>query len=273
MTSTHVLPEEILDYVMFLVGCGDLESLKFLEQCKQVNSDWNRRIKNSLENPSRKWGPIVGRKLLRDWGDNLPSDEQLSWALDKHEKGILPAAWFRENLSEKLREKLLYRTPTLQEIKVAASLAEKALLGDVNSLFLNDVDLASDENLASLVTCVTRWVILRNVGGGDLVKILQSVRSKFLAIYNQNLDSGETQALVQAMENYVEEVLLQCGCDEQQQCTLDIKALTQYSGKGRCRSLECCKKYHEQLSTWAKGKDWKMEKYGNWLAYSKIKRN
>ena len=90
-------------------------------------------------------------------------------------------------------------------------------------------------------------------------------------ISSQNLDSGETQALVQAMENYVEEVLLLC--DEQQHRTLDIEALTQYSGQGRCRSLKCCEKYHEQLSTWAKGKDWKMEKYGNWLAYSKIKRN
>ena len=138
MTSKNIqdLPEEIMNDIMFLVGCGNLESLEFLEQCKQVNSDWNRMIEYSLENPSRKWGPIIGRKLLRDWGDNLPSDEQLSWALEKHEKGILPAAWFRTNLSEKLRGKLI--DPTLQEIKLAASLAEKALLGDVGYLFSSD---------------------------------------------------------------------------------------------------------------------------------------
>ena len=208
MTSKNIqdLPEEIMENIMFLVGCGNLESLEFLEKCKQVNSDWNRRIKNSLENPSRKWSEIVGRKLLRDWGDNLPSVEQLSWALDKHEKGILPAAWFKKNLSEKLRGKL--QDPTLQEINLAASLAEKALLGDVSHLVLKDVDLTSVENFASLVTCVTGWFTLRNVGGGDLAKILQSVRSRCLTIKNQNLDSGETQALVQAMENYVESVWL-----------------------------------------------------------------
>ena len=70
------------------------------------------------------------------------------------------------------------------------------------------------------------------IGCDKIVTIFESVQSKTLYISNQNLSSGETRALVQAMETHVELVRLGYGV------TLDIEALTKYSGQGKCRSLD-----------------------------------
>ena len=50
-----VLPPELFDNIMFLVGC---ESPEMLDICRQVCRAWNEKIMNSLKvNPSKKWGP------------------------------------------------------------------------------------------------------------------------------------------------------------------------------------------------------------------------
>ena len=121
------LPPELFDYIMFLVGCGSLESL---DTCRQVSSSWNNIIMRSLwENPNRQWGPIIRRRLERSWDITLPSEEKISKALELEADGILPFAVL-ENLAEQLREKLsqLSTDQELQDIRCAASLANKGLL-------------------------------------------------------------------------------------------------------------------------------------------------
>ena len=71
-----------------------------------------------------------------------------------------------------------------------------------------------------------------------------------------SLGSKETQALVQAMESHVTWVMLFAGV------TLDIRDLMEYSGQGKCRSVECHRdtadRYREQLRTWATSRNWEV---------------
>ena len=85
--------------------------------------------------------------------------------------GILPASVI-VTFAEKLRVTCEY--PGLPEIRCAAILANKGLLGSVIHLRLKDVDLSSvpAQNLASLVACVTGQVDIENVTGGAVVNIL-----------------------------------------------------------------------------------------------------
>ncbi len=123
---------------------------------------------------------------------------------------------------------------------------------------LCDVDLTSvpAEHLASLASCVMWAVTIKNVSGGDLVTILDSVKSDWLDIKQQSLGSEETQALVRAMEQGVERVDLYVGV------TLEIRDLMEYSGQGKCGKVECyvdtADRYREQLSTWATSRNWKV---------------
>ena len=154
------LPQKIFDHILFLIGCGSIEKL---ESCRQVSRTWNRRIMNSLsENPSRKWGQIIGRRFERSWNQNLPTEEQLSKASELEAAGILPVA-VMASLVEKLRGKL--KGPSLQEIRCAASLAHKGLIGSVDCLRLWEVDLSSvpPQNLSSLVACVTSYVFMSKI--------------------------------------------------------------------------------------------------------------
>ena len=61
---------------------------------------------------------------------------------------------------------------------------------------------------------------------------------------------------MQAMESGVEEVEL----DEE--ASLDITDLMEYSGQGKCRVLWCytdtADKYREQLRTWATSRNWEV---------------
>ena len=266
MTSLNLdnLPSELFDHIMFLLGRDSLESL---ESCRKVNSAWNKRIMNSLwDNPSKKWGPIIGRQFESSWDINLPSEEIISKAVKLEADGILPAA-VMESLEEKLRIKLgLGGAPSLQEIRCAASLAHKGRLGSVGSLWLRgDLSSVPAQNLAPLVACVTWLVRIDNVRGCDLVGILESVRSKELDITRQTLDSDKTEALVQSMESAVETLWLGFNDEglESELLTLNVATLTQYSGQGKCRgvqSLQCghnmAARYREELVTWAKSKDW-----------------
>ena len=113
------------------------------------------------------------------------------------------------------------------------------------------------QHLASLVSSVTERVSIQNVSGCDLVSVLDSVKSNVLNITRQNLDSEETQALVQAMETGVKIVRLY------KEVTLDIRDLMEYSGQGKCRGLEVYRedtaaRYKEQLRTWATSRNWEV---------------
>ena len=258
------LPPELFDYIIFLVGCGSLEGL---DTCRLVCSSWNNRIMRNLwENPNRQWGPIIRKRLERSWDITLPSEEKISKALELEAVGILPAA-VMENLSEQLREKLkLFQSMhSLQDIRCAASLANKGLLGNVEALKLEDADLSSvpAQNLLSLVACVRFVVKIENDRGCDLLKILESVRSSWLKIRRHSLDTEETKTLVKALETNLERFYW-WGYGEGS-TPPDITAMTQYSGLGKCKHMSFVNmnfvngaKYKEQFRTWAEGKDWEM---------------
>ena len=147
--------------------------------------------------------------------------------------------------------------PTRPEIMCGVSLAHHGLLVSLFRLSLHNVDLSPvpAHHLALLVSCVTSELRIENVSGCDLVNILSSVKCRDLYITRQNLGREETQALVQAMESGMEELRLN-------DVTLDIEALTEYSGEGECREVELwndtATRYREQLRTWARSKDWKV---------------
>ena len=156
-------------------------------------------------------------------------------------------------------------------MKCGASLAHHGLLSSVNRLSLYFIDLSPvpTQHLASLVSCVTNHLDIWNVSGCDLTSILTSAKCGFLYIYGQSLGSEETQALVQAMESGVEEVRLTNGV------TLDIEALTEYSGQGVCRKVELfldesytADRYREGMRTWARNRNWRVAINGNILTFT-----
>ena len=109
------------------------------------------------------------------------------------------------------------------------------MLKSVTWINLKNDDLVSipSEHLASLVSCVKLWVEIEDVRNGDIISTLARLKCERLRISSQRLNSEETRALVRAMESGVETVSL--GYDGE--VSLDITALTQYSGQGKCRSL------------------------------------
>ena len=118
-----------------------------------------------------------------------------------------------EGLAKRIRAKWVpgyhYHYPLLPEITTAASLAHHGLLRSVEWMRLRDVDLSSvpAEHLASLASCVTDNVYIRNVNNTDLTSILDSSKSGVLAIINQSLSTEETRAVVRAMANVAEVAL------------------------------------------------------------------
>ena len=139
-------------------------------------------------------------------------------------------------------------------ISCTASLVHHGLLKSLDRLAMVDVDLSDvpSKHLLSLASCVTERLAIVNVQGFDLVAILDSVECEVLQITRQNLSTEETQALVRAMETRVEETWLGFGS----KVSLDIEALTQYNGQGKCRSITIAS------SSLSLGTE---EKYENWL--------
>ena len=143
----------------------------------------------------------------------------------------------------------------------AASLAHHGLLSSVHELTLRDVDLSpvAAQHMASLTSCVTSSLYIENISGYEMVSLLTNLKCEELVINDQILESEETQALVRSMESGVEKVGLEFGV------TLDIEALTEYSGQGRCRGMELevstdtAARYSEELRTWAKSRNWRLE--------------
>ena len=146
----------------------------------------------------------------------------------------------------------------INDLMCSASLAHNGLLNSVRLMALRDLDLSPvpAQQLASLASCVTSILRIQNVTGCDLVSIISSVKCEFLIIGSQSLGRKETLALVQAMDARVEEVELHG------EVTLDIEALSEYSGQGVCGEVRLYgntrDRYREQLRTWASNRNWRV---------------
>ena len=158
-------------------------------------------------------------------------------------------------------------------ITLAASLAYYGQFGSVESMTLGSMNLSHIpiEQLCSLASSVTVHFGLHDFSGCDLSRIIDSVKCEWLSILEQSIDKGVTEAVVRAMESRIERVQLEYGmiCDEEM--ILDTEALTQYSGRGQCRSIEVFsnededekrrpKKNRQWLKTWAVARGWTVTK-------------
>ena len=65
----------IFEKIMLMIAHGSLEDL---DKCRLVCRIWNTMIMNLIwENPTKKWGSIINRRIQRSWENLLPSDEIL----------------------------------------------------------------------------------------------------------------------------------------------------------------------------------------------------
>ena len=89
-----------------------------------------------------------------------------------------------------------------------------------------------------------------------MTNILDSVKCEDLYIRSQSLSNEETRALVRAMESGVEVVQL----GDWGEVSLDISALTQYCGRGKCGLVACyddtAGSYWEEVRHWAHRISW-----------------
>ena len=127
---------------------------------------------------------------------------------------------------------------SLQELASTASLIHHGMLGEVSCkmLCLVDVNLSSIpiQHLGSLAACVTDVVFFgvnENVIP-DLGVFLDKVKCDKLLFLGQSLGTDETLALVRAMQE-VRIVVLLLGT----RGTVDVKALRNFDGKGRCEQV------------------------------------
>ncbi len=161
-------------------------------------------------------------------------------------------------LAERVKEQINGYFSFMPVITCAASLAHHGLLGSLQEIKLEDVDLTlvPSEHLASLFSCVTELVNIWNFSGCTLIIILDSVKSEVLSISTQSLGIEETRALVRAMESCVKEV------DLDEEVTLDIGVLMEYSGQGKCSKVDCYEntagRYRKQLRAWAASRNWEV---------------
>ena len=180
-------------------------------------------------------------------------------------ESILPTG-VMESLAERVRGQII-KDPSLAEIKCGASLAYQGLLSSVEILWLDNVNLASvpNQHLDSLISCVTGTLVIQNISG-HLVTALNSGKSRALDIKYQRLGRDETQALVRALETRVKDLHLEG-------VTLNITALTKYSGQGRCRLVSCVNsdivKQRKKLKTWAERKHWEFCEASGPICYMK----
>ena len=166
----QILPDLIFSDIMMMMG---LKSIKDLQKCREVCQRWNLMVTQMTQ--------LKRGSIRRE----------------------------AESVAGQMRRELQRGTPRLPEFLTTAGLAHHGMLGSVEYMDLNFVDLASvpAEHLASLVSCVTRIIYIINVTNCDLVNILASVKCQ-LYINRQTLSSKETWALVRAMETRVESVTL-----------------------------------------------------------------
>ena len=147
--------------------------------------------------------------------------------MTKNKKNII---WSKaESLATQIGDKWIgdYE-PNVPEIIRLASMAHHGIPISVRRIHIH-TELASAPimHLASLASCVRGTILIQDVNC-DLVPILLDNTKCWCLMINQTLGSEGTQALVRAMESNVENVSLGLNM------RLDIAALTQYSGKGKC---------------------------------------
>ena len=168
-----------------------------------------------------------------------------------------------ERLTERVRDVIKIDAEWIRELRCAASLAHHGLLGSVDRLRLcNDLSQVPAQHLASLASCVTGYLSFLSIkngsGGQHIISLLASLKCEVLIIKKQSLGREETRALVQAMETNVKDVVLELDNG----VTLDIGALTEYSGQGACRKVglwnDIGDRYREDLRTWARSRNWKV---------------
>ena len=146
-----------------------------------------------------------------------------------------------ENLAARVRADLynvLYwnsATVRLALITCAAALAHHGLLDNIDKVNLIEVDLSTvpTKHLVSLISNVTRLVIINGVSGCDLLTLLDTVKCEELLIFSQCLGREETKALMRAMESRLKELVLY------KVETPDMEALVEYSKHVKC----CLKKF------------------------------
>ena len=176
-------------------------------------------------------------------------------------------------LTENVRDRVAYHSPSLPEITCAASMAYHNLhmlgcqeshghTGWLTNTNLDDVDVSSipPDHRVAFMSCVGRSFRLNNVSGKwQMVTILSNVHSDGLFIDNQTLDVEETKALVKSMEADGYRITLMIGDG----VNLDIKTLTEYSGNGQCSDVrisgDTADSYRDELRTWAGNKQWRID--------------
>ena len=70
----------IFEKIMLMVGLDNMESL---DNCRQVCRSWNAMIMNNIwENPTKKWGTVIQRRIERRWDiqNYYPSERMIARA-------------------------------------------------------------------------------------------------------------------------------------------------------------------------------------------------
>ena len=151
---------------------------------------------------------------------------------------------------------------SISGIRCAASLTHHGLLNGLFTMGMENVDLSSvpTQHLVSLTASVIIGIFIENVSGCNLHSILTSLKCDQVIITNQSLGRDETHALVRLMEEErgIWRGLRSLYLDDE--VTLDIEALVEYSGEGRCKAIvlnnKTLARYSEELRTWAKSRNW-----------------
>ena len=123
--------------------------------------------------------------------------------------------------------------PRKTEVERAALLAQEEYLTSVEYMRIENMDISDipSDQMDKLASIATERVIIDNMTPASRVSsILASVQCTELLLRNMKLSEENTRALVTAMRDRVQTVVLYA-------VTLDIEELTQYDGQGRCREL------------------------------------
>ena len=147
-------------------------------------------------------------------------------------------------------------------VRLAAQLAWEGHLPSVKDMTLVDMDLSNiqQNRLGKLTSVVTDSVVIDNITPASLLDIiLESVRCSWLYMNNMKLTEPQTRALVTALTERLERVVLYEGI------ILDIQTLCQYNGRGTCWWLrvegDTRERYEETLQQWRAEVNWVVREY------------
>ena len=262
------MPDLVRDEIMMKVGLDNLESL---HRCRQVCRAWNTGILTNIWGKASKRNEISA-KIAEDWSPGMwPPDHQICHAKWLEDRGILPTQVIAGLLEQgRARVATVWQASSPEVISCAASFAHHGLLTSLKLLAMCDVDLSKvpSQHLLSLASCVTYILTIKNVRSFDLVALLDSVELEVMEISGQNLSTEETQALVRAMETRVKVTRL--GHWHWMELTLDIDALTQYNGQGKCGCIMMdmsspSSGTEEKLENWRLGANWDRNRSESYL--------